>query len=582
MSSIVVQSYSFRQKMKKGRVALALTLFLAACTTTPQIPLSESLKHEAYANSEFYINKIDQSLNPADQQTYRLFAVRKLIEENKGQEAQQTLSEIVLPQLDAAQTIEYRLLSAQLQALLGNTNIALRSLSPIPVAQLSLSQQLRYYQTQANIWASQQDAVETVRARAMMARYLTQNKAHQENNDAIWAILRDANRGMLAQSTARPGETEVAGWLELINRYNTHIINPSQLPAAIEEWKQLYPSHSATRLMPSELQNLASFQQTQLNGVALLLPLSGEAAMLGEIIKRGFEEAKGDNPLPIHVYDTDSADMDSLISQARQNGAQTIIGPLLKDRVDSLLTSAQITDLNVLTLNATGNSRSVARVCYYGLSPEAEARSAAERLFQDGVRFAAVAAPQNDFGQRSADAFAARWRELTSLDADVRYYTQPEDSVVALQNNGLGQDAALYVLGTAEELFGIKQAIDHADLANRFPIYTSSRSHSSNNSEEFKLSMEGVKFSELPLFSGQDSAEFKQAEQLAQGDFSLMRLYAMGADAWAIANKFNEFRQIPGFKISGLTGTLSAGRHCQIERQLNWFEYRNGAVVNRH
>lgn len=579
MPSILVQSRSFSQKMKTLFIPTALGLLLAACSTTPKVNLSETLKQEAYANSEFYLNKIDQTIKLEDQQTYRLLAVRKLIEENKSLEAQNNFVEINVTLLDELQKIEYQLLSAELQAVQGNVNIAQRILRQLPNAQLSRVQQLRVAQTEVKIWEAQQDAVEIVRARSQLDLFLVNNLERQANNDAIWQTLRHANRGMLEQSNARAGEVGVAGWLDLINRYNANIVNPSLLPQVIDEWKQLYPSHSANRLMPSELQNLANFQQTQLNGVALLLPLSGDAQVLGEIIKKGFDDAKGDNSLPVKVYDTDSAELEELITQAKAEGAQTIIGPLLKNRVDALLGSVQINDVNVLALNSTPNVRAVARVCYYGLSPEAESRSGAERLFQDGIQHAIIAAPQSDFGQRSADAFAQRWRELTSRDADVRYYNQPLDSVVALQNNGVSSGSALYVLGTAEELLEIKQGIDNSPLANQFPIYTSSRSHSPNNGDEFRLMMQGVKFSEIPLFAQMDSEDFKKADLLANGDFSMMRLYAMGSDAWAIANKFNEFRQVPGFKISGLTGTLSAGTHCNIERQMTWLQYNNGAVI---
>lgn len=60
----------------------------------------------------------------------------------------------------------------------------------------------------------------------------------------------------------------------------------------------------------------------------------------------------------------------------------------------------------------------------------------------------------------------------------------------------------------------------------------------------------------------------------------MMRLYAMGSDTWSIANKFNEFRQIPGYKVHGLTGVLSAGPNCNIEREMNWLQYRGGSIVD--
>lgn len=578
MSSILVQSRSFSQKMKTVFIPTALAVLLAACSGNK---VSETLKDEAYANSEFYINKAEQTTKFEEQQTYRLLAVRKLIEENKGVEAQNTFAEINVAKLNDLQQVEYRLLTAQLYALQGNNNQAVLELKNLPQGQLSQAQFLRFYQTQARIAENQKDVLEAVRARSLMDNYLTDNKLRQENNDRTWEILRNANRGMLAQATAGAGEVGLAGWLALANGYNQNMSNPSSLPQVIDSWKQQYPSHSASRVMPTELQNVANFQQTQLNGVALLLPLSSDAKVLGEIIKRGFNDAKGGDSIPVKTYDTDSMPIQDLLNQATAEGAQTIIGPLLKDRVNEMLISPQINNVNVLALNSTPNARNVARVCYYGLSPESEARAAAERFVRDGITHAVVAAPHGDFGQRASDAFSQRWRELTQKDADVRYFNDAFETVTSLETNRIGAGSGLYVLATAEQMYEIKQGIDSSsNLANQFPIYTSSRSNSPNNGVEFRSIMEGVKFSEIPLLADPESAEYKKAESLAESDFSMMRLYAMGSDAWSIANKFNEFRQIPGYKVSGLTGILSAGANCNIEREMNWLQYSGGSIVN--
>ncbi|WP_373766175.1 penicillin-binding protein activator [Glaesserella sp.] len=582
MLTILVQTRTFSQKMKTVFVPTALALFLSACTGSGffKNQVTESLKNEAYATSEFYVNKADQSTDLEEQQSYRLLAVRQLIEENKIVEAQNTLSEIQIAKLNDIQRPEYHLLTAQLAALQGNNQLARDLLKQLPPSQLSQTQIFRSYQTQARIAENQKDVIEAVKVRSLMDTYITDNRIRQENNDKIWEMLRNANRGMLEKTVAGPGEMGLAGWLMLVVAYNQNMSDPTQLPLVIENWKRQYPTHSAARLLPTELQNVTNFQQTQLNGVALLLPLSGEAKALGDIIKRGFDDAKGADSMAVQTYDTDSAPIETLLTQAKQGGAQTIIGPLLKSRVDDMLASKEINQINVLALNSTPNVRAVAKVCYYGLSPEAEARSAADRFYHDGISHAVVATPQGDFGQRSADAFAQRWRQLTNKDADIRYYYQPLDVAASLQNNGMAQGGALYALGSAEQLLELKQGIDNSPLANQFPIYTSSRSNSPNNGPEFRLTMEGVKFSEIPLLSDPESSEYKKAENLAESDFSMMRLYAMGSDAWSIANKFNEFRQIPGYKVHGLTGILSAGPNCNIEREMTWLQYRGGSIVN--
>ncbi|MGX3065884.1 penicillin-binding protein activator [Ursidibacter arcticus] len=581
MSTILVQTRTFSQKMKMVFVPTALALFLSACTGSGLFKneVTESLKNEAYATSEFYINKAEQS-SKETQQSYRLLAIRKLIDENKVVEAQNTMAQINQPELNDIQRVEFNLLNAQLAALQKNSQQATLLLNQLPKAQLSSSQLLRVYRTQAQIAENNKDVIEIVRARSLLDGYLGDNRARQENNDKIWETLRNANRGMLEKATAGVGEAGVAGWLALAVAYNQNVANPAQLPQAIEMWKQQYPSHSAVQLLPTELQNVTSFQQTQLNSVALLLPLSGDAKILGDIIKRGFDDAKGQDATAIQVYDTNGTAISDILAQAKQQGTQTIIGPLLKARVDEMLVSPEISDLNVLALNATPNSRALGKVCYYGLSPEAEARSAANRFNQDRIENAVVVAPQDDFGQRSADAFAQRWRQLTNKDADIRYYHQPLDSISALQTVGAAPNSGLYLLGNAEQLTELKQGLDSSSLAGKFALYSSSRSNSPNNGPDFRLTMEGVKFSEIPLLADVESESYKKAETLAESDFSMMRLYAMGSDSWSIANKFNEFRQIPGYKVSGLTGVLSAGTNCLIEREMTWLKYQNGSVVS--
>lgn len=563
------------QTMKKAFVPTAIALFISACTSVN--PITESIKDEAYSSSEFYINKADQTKAKEDKISYQLLAVRKLIDENKEYEAQNTFSEIQVAEMNDVQKLEYALVSAQLAALQGKNEMAISQLKAVQPPLLSPAQRLRYIQTQARIAANQNDAIGIVRARSQLNAYYKMNRERQENNDIIWQTLRDANRGMLERTVPEAGEMELAGWLALINIYNQNVTTPAQMPQAINNWKNQYPNHSAVTVMPTELQGVNNFQQTQLNSVALLLPLSGDAQILGDIIQRGFNDAKADDPTAVQTFDTSSSDVNSLIAQAKQQGANIIVGPLLKSRVDEMLLSPEIQNINVLALNATENARNIAQVCYYGLSPESEAQAGAEKMYRDGHRVAIVAAPQDDFGNRSAEAFAKRWRQLSGTDADVRYYNQPLDSVASIQNAGITK-AGLYVLGGAEQVVEIKQGIDSSNLKDRLVIYTSSRSNSPNNGIDFYTAMEGVKFSEVPLLADTTSSEYQKAENLANSDFSMMRLYAMGADAWSLATKFNEFRHIPGYKISGLTGELKAGQNCNIERSLSWLQYQNGAI----
>ena len=76
-----------------------------------------------------------------------------------------------------------------------------------------------------------------------------------------------------------------------------------------------------------------------------------------------------------------------------------------------------------------------------------------------------------------------------------------------------------------------------------------------------------------------DSSQYQKVASSTGGEFQLMRLYAMGADAWLLINHFNELRQVPGYTLSGLTGQLSAGPNCNVDRDMTWYQVQDSNVV---
>ncbi len=78
--------------------------------------------------------------------------------------------------------------------------------------------------------------------------------------------------------------------------------------------------------------------------------------------------------------------------------------------------------------------------------------------------------------------------------------------------------------------------------------------------------MDGVKFSEIPLLAGANNNLRKQAQQKLNNDYSLFRLYAMGIDAWSLANNYDKLQQSGQFRINGASGTLSTTPNCVVFR----------------
>ncbi|SEQ33793.1 penicillin-binding protein activator [Basfia succiniciproducens] len=565
-----------RAKFKKRLMPILFPLMLAGCTNLFGSNFQDVLRNDANASSEFYMNKIEQTREVEDQQTYKLLAARVLVTENKTAQAEALLAE--LTKLTPEQQLDKSILDALIAAVKRDNDSASTLLKTIPLAQLSQSQTSRYYEVQARIAENKTDIIEAVKARIQMDMALTDVQRKQDNIDKIWALLRSGNKTLI-NTTQPEGNVALAGWLDLTKAYNDNLSQPSQLAQALQNWKTTYPNHSAAYLFPTELKSLSNFTQTQVNKIALLLPLSGNASILGSTIKSGFDDSRGaDKSVQVDVIDTMAMPVTDAITLAKQNGDGMIVGPLLKDNVDVILSNpTAVQGMNVLALNSTPNARAIDKMCYYGLAPEDEAEAAANRMWNDGVRQPIVAVPQSDLGQRTASAFNVRWQQLAASDADVRYYNQPDDAAYNLTADP-AQNQAIYIVVTdSEQLMSIKGALDNSGVKAK--IYTNSRNNSSNNAVEYRLAMEGVTFSDIPFFKDLDGEQYKKIEAATGGDYSLMRLYAMGADSWLLAHSFNELRQVPGFSLSGLTGKLTAGPNCNVERDLTWYSYQGGNIV---
>ncbi|MDV5138623.1 penicillin-binding protein activator [Chimaeribacter arupi] len=325
----------------------------------------------------------------------------------------------------------------------------------------------------------------------------------------------------------------------------------------------------------------------------------------------------------VKVYDTDSQPLPALLAQAQQDGATLVVGPLLKSHVEQLATTQ--TPLNILALNQPEKVTNLPNLCYFALSPEDEARDAARHIWAQHKQMPLVLAPRGSLGDRIATAFADEWqkqggqtvlkqgfgstgelKQAINSGAGIRLTgtpvnpapvaapaepqgvtiggitipAPPTDAQISASAAPSGNVDAVYIIATQDEMTLIKPMIDMSTSSrSKTALYASSRSYQAGAGPDYRLEMEGLQFSDIPLLAGANPQLMQQASAQFRNDYSLVRLYAMGMDAWTLANHFAELRQIPGFQLPGTTGGLSANSDCVIHRQLPWLQYRGGALV---
>lgn len=667
-----------RSKAGRSLPLLLVALIFAGCTgQAPQTPPA-NVQAAATGTSDYYLQQMQQSSDD-NKVGWQLLAIRALLNEGKLPQANQQLSQLP-QQLDATQSQEQLLLQGQLHVIEQNFPLAADKLKQIDVASLSKDQQARYYQLQIAIGQGR-PTLDVLRAYIAQEPLLANPAEKQANIDATWQALSQMTQDQLNNVTINANENVLQGWLDLLGVYKANSNDPDMLKAGISDWQNRYPYNPAAKMLPSALSQVKNFQPGSTGKIALLLPLSGQAQVFANAIQQGFNDAKNgtlmqsaaapvqapqaaaspdaaptdanavvspsaapiDNtaqpdtaqPQPVasssvettapsgstqvQVYDTTTQPVDQLLTQAQNDGATLVVGPLLKNQVEQVVASP--TALNVLALNEPETVQNRPNICYFALSPEDEARDAAHHMWDQGKRSPLLLVPRSSLGDRVIKAFATEWQQLgggtvlqqqfgstaelkqgINSGAGIRLSGTPvnvqpaqpqgvtiagltipapvSDAPVADTASSSGSVDSVYIIATQSELTLIKPMIAmRVSSRDNVSLYASSRSNQAGAGPDYRLELDGLQFSDVPLLSGVNTALMQQAAKKFNNDYSLVRLYAMGIDAWSLANHFSEMRQLPGFQLKGNTGNLSATQDCVINRKLAWSQYRQGQIV---
>ncbi|MCD1124978.1 penicillin-binding protein activator [Jinshanibacter sp. LJY008] len=584
-----------RTKASQALPVVLATLFLVGCQSLNNS--QNSIQGELTQPSTHYLQLAAESSGDA-QTNWKLLAVRALIMENDTKQALNILQE--LPEmLPVAQDQERLLLRAELAAKQQDSKGMFQWLKNINLNDLSDVQKARYYRVE--IQANQgRDPVAQLRAYINLEPLVTEDEK-QKVIDQTWNLLNRFTMPMLTSLNVDANENVLSEWLELLQTYQNNKADNNMLQSAVKDWQGRYSSHPASKILPAPLARALGFQKgdATTTNIALLLPLTGSGSKFSPAIQDGFNMAKSLSSTgagtQVKVYDTGSKPVEELLAQAEQDGASVIVGPLIKTDVEKLAQSPST--LNMLALNQPEKLSDRPNICYFALSPEDEAADAARHINAQGKLSPLVIVPRGNLGDRVARAFADQWSQFGGSAARVQYFSNQTSLRDALSGGrGMSADGqpitlssgvtgtisdpvdAIYIVATQPELALIKPMLDISKASKSAGLYASSRSYQANAGPDFRFEMEGLQFSEIPMLVGL-SPTISQAASKYRSDYTLVRLYGMGADAWELANHFSEMSQLPDFKVTGSTGILNADSNCVVHRQLPWIQYHQGQLV---
>lgn len=426
------------------------------------------------------------------------------------------------------------------------------------------------------------------------------------NQQMLWAGFQRYGGSLALRPQTDTADPVLSGWLDLGSIAATRRSGGS-LGLALRGWQTSYPNHPANAVLVNEL--LADFGGAPImpEQVALLLPLSGRQQAAGIAVRDGFIAAHyAATDLPsrpqLRIYDVDARGPVAAAQAAVADGAQFIVGPLLKESVQALASAGVA--VPVLALNYLPDELRVAGGFYqFALAPEDEASAIADRALRSGQYRALVIAASNDWGRRLRDAFATVFQAQGGIIVDTRLYDPGEpdfsydirDALLIDEsrdrherlNANLGielgfeprrrDDIDLIFLGANDAAGKLIRPQLRFYYAGDIPTYATSAIYQAGSSNN--LDLNGILFPDMPWIVAPDAglrAVRNSIERQWPGQNDrLGRLYAMGLDAYSLVPLLAG-GAAARIEIAGASGRLYLAGDGRIHRRLDWAVVRNG------
>ncbi len=605
---------------------ILLILILQGCATTkPDLETDTSLssrdrtsvdqllEEESFvAAAELLESLAQQNESPLREELYMEAAETWL----KANDIERSLS--LLEKLEPAPadipfyTFRLRMLKTEIAILRGDIEQALDLMEPSPGEETPIPLRLRYHTNMAEIFRLSGNLLESGRELNVMDSLLVDEEIERLKIQQLLIQTLSSMTDSALMLLQPPPPSHMSGWMELARIAKQQIVEPTDLAAALAEWRQRFPDHPAMQELLAGLMEQQGL--TSSDHIAILLPRSGPYKNVAAAVRDGFMAAWYQQPLEyrphLRFYDSSNPqDILSTYQQAILQGAKMVVGPLNKQGV-SMLMQLKTLEQPVLALNQVDEESSIPHenLFQFGLAPEDEAEQIAERAWLEGHQKALLLTPMGNWGDRIAQHFRQRWTSLGGRVLDHRQYDGKENDFSLPIKQLLNVDESQARVRALEQLLGTKlessyRRREDADFiflaarpqkgrqlrpqlkfhhAGNLPIYATSHIYSGIEDNDKDRDLGSIRFVDTPWLLEKETQSALSRQNLQRlmpgikGQYA--RLYAMGIDSYNLLSLLEQFKIQPGRTLSGKTGTLYLDRNNRLHRLLAWADMEKGSA----
>jgi len=568
-------------------VLTAVVLATSSCTTTsPTEPKSASNQQTAYPSPSR--QETSPGITQDDTLDTRIIAWSQDMSSARGWLFAQTELD-ALTEADISPKTE-QFIRSQLLWLRGDLRQSNRfldaiSFNSIQEHDLLLSERQRRFQ-------ESQQPIEAAKV-ALDRLRLAPDTGSQISHSTVFDLISEASVQRLASELRRTEpSSDWHAWLSLNRAFR-------QGRPALLRWIAEHP------VLPSNMVQLPSGLSAWLNAeiptrIAVLLPLSGRLKNAGQsalngVIEGLYTQFRDPTLRPdVITIDTEAAVTGkAAYVQALEAGADFVIGPLTKERVAELNGISQL-PIPVLALNRGPQDATPAAIeedfnmLSMSLAPDDEAEQIALLAWSEGLRAPLVIAPDSAWGARMRTAFSGVWTQLggTIRETALTSPDERDNTTIARSLNTLSSEARITDIERAFEAPVDTQARRRKDIdsvillaptpqmarevrpllrfhyAGKLPVFAPSNVFQADRSITNR-DLNGIKFVLPP-----SALDATLADKLP--------LHALGLDAAAFVDHFEQAQGTPGTVVFGNTGDLRVDSGGNVRRRLKPVVFTRG------
>lgn len=313
--------------------------------------------------------------------------------------------------------------------------------------------------------------------------------------------------------------------------------------------------------------------------IALVLPLEAPAfARAADAVRAGFlaaADAAGARATT-RVFAHGDDGVLTAFEAAQAAGAKVIVGPLVRDDLKVVAAMTLEIPYTIALNQLDEGTETPANLYTFALSIDSDAKLIAHRIKADAppgtTPNVIVVGAETPLMKRFAGAFATEWLAEGGILPNVYRFEGTTDSMVAMRRGFARKppNAALLALD------GPSAALAKPYLGT-VPSYASGLVFERETLASLR-DLDGLTLTEIPWIITPDAPQFARLPKRDFPSAALTRLYALGLDAFRLAQAFREGAP-ERFTLDGATGQVTLVEGRQFAREGRFAQFRAGQLT---